>query len=290
MRILDALPPHNLFGVESEYENSKVIVFPVPYDSTVSYRSGAREGPHAIIEASRNLELFSEELETDVSKIGVFTVEDLEPDVSSPENNIRRIEKEVLLALEDGKVPLLLGGDHSIALGGITAASRKYKEFTVLHFDAHSDARDEYMGSKYGHANVMARAREISKSCISIGVRSTFSEAYSKHEKDTIYRKNMRGKSPEEIGKDIAKKSKGRVYITIDVDVLDPGIMPSTGTPEPDGLSFHELTHIIKTVLEDKELIGMDVCELNPIPGIVAPDFLVAKMTYLILGYAFCKK
>lgn len=289
MKLLNAMPPYNLFGIENpEYNKAKIVVLPIPYDSTTTYKSGARDGPHAIIDASRNIELFNEEIGKDVSQIGIYTLEELAPNLDSPEKTINSIEKEVSLILDDSKVPLLLGGEHSIAIGSIRAVCKKYKEVSVLHFDAHSDSREEYMGSRYCHACVTARAREVCSNCISIGVRSTDEEGFSKCAKDTIYRKAMHSMTTEEIVKQLVKRTKEKIYITVDVDVLDPSIIPSTGTPEPDGLSFYELISIIKGVVASKDLVGLDFNELSPTAGFVAPNYTVAKLIYLTLGYAYC--
>lgn len=292
MKLLSAMPPYNLFGIEdSTYEKAKVVVIPVPYDSTVTYKPGAREGPHAVINASRNIEFFSEELKQDVTKIGIYTTEELMPNLDSPEKTINLIEKEVGLILEASKMPLLIGGEHSIAIGSIRAAAKRYKKnLSVLHFDAHSDSREEYMGSRYCHACVMARAAEACDSCFSIGVRSTDEDGYKKCKDHTIYRNEMHEKSTEEIVNRLLSGTKENLYITIDMDVLDPGIMPSTGTPEPDGLSFHELTSILKGLLAKKKLVGLDFCEISPIGGLDAPNYLVAKLIFLTLGYAFYPK
>lgn len=291
MKLLHETQPYNLFGLEDQdYEHAKVAVLEVPYDSTTTYKSGARDGPHAIIEASRSLELYSEEFDADISKkIGVYTLGEMEPSLNSPEETVNRIEKEVSLVLEDGKVPLLLGGEHTVAIGAIRAVSKKYgNDLTIIHFDAHSDYRDEYAGSKYCHACVMARAHEACPNCYSIGVRSTDEESAKRHGSEILYRKDMHAMGVDEVIKRILERSKGKyVYLTVDLDVLDPGIMPSTGTPEPDGLSFHELISIIKGVLEERTLVGMDLCELAPIGGVVAPNCLAAKLAYLSLGYAF---
>ncbi|MDE1823675.1 MAG: agmatinase [Candidatus Micrarchaeota archaeon] len=291
MKILNANPPYNLFGIENpDYKKAKVAVLPIPYDAATTYRGGARDGPHAIIDASRNIELFSEELGGDASTIGIYTLDEMMPDLSGPEGMANQIQKEVSILLDDGKVPLLLGGDHSIAIGSVRAVAKKHKDFTVLHFDAHSDSRVEYMNSKYCHACIMARAREVCDSCYSIGVRSTDEDGFKRCKDSTIYRKDMYKMGIDGVVKDLLKKTKGRVYITIDVDVLDPSEMPSTGTPEPDGLSFYELKSILKGVLEKRELIGMDISELSPIGDIVAPNYLVAKLLYLSLGFAFLNK
>ncbi len=293
MKLLNALPPYNLFGIEDQnYEKAKVVVIPVPYDSTTTYKAGARDGPHAIIDASRNLEFFSEETNFDISKLGVYTTEELSPNLDSPAKTIDSVEKEVNNILNASKLPVLLGGEHSIAIGSIRAISKKYKKnnFSVLHFDAHSDSRDEYMGSRYCHACVMARAREVCDSCMSIGVRSTEEEGFLKYKKSNVYRMEMHKESIDDIVNWLLKNTKESVYISVDVDVMDPSIMPSTGTPEPDGLSFYELTSIIKGVLAKRKLIGADFCELSPISGLVSPNFTVAKLVMLTLGYAYAQK
>lgn len=283
------MPPYNLFGIEEQdYDSARVAVLPVPYDSTASYRSGARDGPHAIIQASRNIELYSEELGADISKIGIYTLDELEPDVNSAEGMAKRIEKEVSIILGDSKVPFLLGGDHSISIGAIraVAGSAPAKSFSVLHFDAHSDSRNEYMGSRYSHACVTARARELAKNCYSVGVRSVDEDSADAYRKEMLYMSDVKKLGIEKTADVIVKNTEKDVYLTIDLDVLDPGIMPSTGTPEPDGMDFQTITGILKLVLKKKRLLGLDMTELCPIPGMVAPDYTAAKLAYLLLGYA----
>lgn len=292
MKLLSAMPPYNMFGLEdTSYEKARVVVLPVPYDSTTTYRAGAREGPHAIINASRSVELFNEEVEEDISKIGIFTLDELAPNLNSPEENIKLVERETSLILDDNKLPIIIGGDHSIAIGSIRAVSKKYKKnLSVIQFDAHSDSREEFMGSRYNHACVMARVKEACDSCYSLGIRSTVEEDYRKRSKNIIYRKDMHSKSTKEIIDFLVKSTEDNVYITLDFDVMDPSEMPSVGTPEPDGLSFHELTSIIRGVLSKKRLVGADFVELCPIAGMLAPDFLAAKLIYLTIGYANLKR
>ena len=290
MRILNSMPPYNLFGLEEQnYDSAKVVVLPIPYDSTSTYKVGSREGPRAVIEASRSMELYSEELDREISEIGIFTLDELYPDFNSPEGTVNRIAKEVSLILEDGKMPLLLGGEHTIAIGGIKAAKGKHKEFSVLHFDAHADSRDEYFSSKFCHACVMARAREMCDSCFSVGVRSIDKTSAHEHEKSILYMKDMRKLDANGIADLILRNTGKNIYLTVDLDVLDPSEMPSTGTPEPGGMGFDCLREVLKLVLAKRNLIGADFSELCPIPGMVAPNFLAAKLIYLTLGYAFTK-
>lgn len=287
MRILNATSPINLFGLEGQsYEKANFIAIPVPYDSTMSYGTGSRKGPMAIIEASRHMELYDEELNSNPSDAGVFTTEEIEPDVDSPEKMARRISKEVGIVMDDGKIPILLGGEHTIALGGIYAASEHYKDVSVFHFDAHSDSRDEFMGSKYSHACIMSRARERCSKCVSVGVRSIDSESARLYKDSIIYMRDVRGGKISDISKRISDMLSKNVYLTVDLDVLDPSEMPSVGTPEPDGMRYNQITSILKLVLNGKRLVGFDISELSPIPGIVAPDYLAAKLAYSIVGYS----
>ncbi len=288
MHVLNQTPPYNLFGIEDQdYDTSKVAVLPVPYDSTVSYRSGARDGPHAIIEASRGMELYSEELGVDVSKIGIFTLEELAPDFSSPEGMVNRIKKEVDVLIGDSKFPVLIGGEHTVSLGAIKSIAENEKDLSVLHFDAHSDSRDEFMGAKVCHATVMARAREIAKKCFSVGVRSTDEKSAKEYEKDMLFMKDMRGMGVKDLAGIISKNTGKNVYLTVDLDVLDPSEMPSVGTPEPDGMRFRELAGVIGELAREKRFMGMDFTELAPIPGMIAPNYLAAKLIYLAIGSVF---
>ncbi|MGD0729499.1 MAG: agmatinase [Candidatus Micrarchaeaceae archaeon] len=286
MKILNSLPPYNLFGIEEQsYESAKVVAVPIPYDSTTTYKSGTREGPRAIIEASRNIELFNEELNKDISKIGIYTTEEIAPDFSSPENMVKRICSEIKPILNDNKIPLLLGGEHTISLGSLMAIADKEDDFTLLHFDAHSDSRDSFSGSKYCHACIIARAHDFCNS-YSVGVRS-IDEQSAKRSKSILYMKDMHEMETSEIIKSIVKNTKKKIYLTVDLDVLDPTEMPSVGTPEPDGISFYQLKEIIKGITKEKKVIGMDFVELNPIPGFNAPNYLAAKLIYLSIGYSF---
>ncbi|MCL4389306.1 agmatinase [Candidatus Marsarchaeota archaeon] len=290
MTILNTLPPYNLFGLEEQdYKSAKVVVVPIPYDSTSTYKVGSREGPRAIIEASRPMELYNEEFGRDATEVGIYTTEEMQPHFDSPKKMVDRIAKEVSLILEDKKTPILIGGEHTIAVGAVSAVREYVKDFSVLHFDAHADSRDELFGTKYCHACVMARIREMCRSCYSVGVRSIDEKSAKKYSGQILYMKDMRSMKPEEVARRIIKNTKKKIYVTVDLDVLDPSEMPSTGTPEPGGMRFEELKEILKLVLREKELVGADFNELKPIPGIHAPDVLAAKLIYFTIGYAFLR-
>lgn len=293
MQILNNLPPYNFGGIENQdYKNAKIVILPVPYDSATSYKSGARNGPNAIISASRNLEFYSEELNVNIQKeVGIYTTEELTPNLNSLEENIKDISKEVAIILDDNKVPLIIGGDHSIALGSIMAIASKYKDFSILHFDAHADRRDKFMGSKYSHASIITRANELCSNIYSVGVRSIEENSAKKYKNDILFINNIHRIRIRKIADIILKKLKyKKIYLTFDFDVFDIGEMPSTGTPEPDGMHFYEVKEILKIILQKKELIGADFVELSPIPGLIAPDYLAAKLIYLTIGYAFSNK
>ncbi len=284
---LKVLPEHNLFGLEGQtYEKSKVVVLPVPYDSTVTYKSGTREGPHAIIDASRNIELYSYETGSDPSKMGIYTLPSMEPDVSSPEGMIAAVKKEVGLILDDGKLPLVLGGEHTITLGALGALKDRKKDLSVIHFDAHSDTRDELFGSRYMHATVMKRAMEMYSDVFQVGIRSVDSAYAGRFDRERVmFIDDVQNLGAKEVASRIADSTKENIYVTVDFDVLDPGEMPSVGTPEPNGMHFTELMQVMRSIGDKKRLCGIDFVELCPIPYLHAPDYLAAKLIYLTLGY-----
>ena len=292
MEVLNSLPKHNLFGLErQDYKSARVAVLPVPYDSTVTYKAGTRDGPRAIIEASRNMEWYSYELGRDVgSEIGIFTLDELAPDLSSPENMVNRISKEVGLLLDDKKIPLILGGEHTVSIGAFKAVKERHKDVGVVQLDAHSDTRDTMFNSRYAHSNVMARGVELFGSYCNVGVRSIEEKSPDALKKGRIvFMNEVKAKGARKLAAEIAKSMPKRLYLTIDLDVLDPSEMPSVGTPEPGGMRFGELCELLDELSKTKELVGMDVVELCPIPGMHAPDYLAAKLIYLSLGYFIAK-
>ncbi|RLC35280.1 MAG: agmatinase [Candidatus Nealsonbacteria bacterium] len=263
-------------GLEKqEYEKAKVVIFPVPYNSTTYWKSGTKEGPRAIIEASRHIELYDLETKKDPSKEGIFTLEPLEPSKNSPQETLARIKSVMDKLLADGKFPIMLGGEHSITLGAIQAFKEKFIDFSVLQIDAHSDLRDEFEGTKYHHASVMKRVKDLGISTTQVGIRSV-SEG---EELENVFF------TPDLPVDKIVSTLKKNVYLTFDLDAFDPSIMPSVGTPEPGGLGWYEVLNLIREVSKKRKIIGADVVELDPIPGLVAPDFLAAKLVYKIISY-----
>ncbi|MDY7034090.1 MAG: agmatinase [Thermodesulfobacteriota bacterium] len=281
--------PFNFGGLTEEFsrlDTSKVVILPVPYDQTVSFRSGAREGPRAIINASAYMELYDEELLSEFYKVGIHTLNELEPDMSGPEGMVRRVYDIVTLLIKKGKLLVMLGGEHSLTIGSVKAFIEEYKDLSVLQLDAHADLRDSYCETKYNHATVMRRILEYS-STVQVGMRSISSEEMELiHEKKLpVFFETDLIKSEDLIDEIISHLSPN-VYITVDLDVLDPAIMPSVGTPEPGGLSWHGILSIVREVAKKRNIVGFDVMELCPIPGLLAPDFLAAKLVYKMLGYS----
>ena len=279
--------PFSFMGFDNSlytYEKSKVVILPVGYDATTSYLSGTRQGPLAIINASRYLECFDAEINYDCKDIGIFTLPFLTPQMSGPEKMIQNLTEIIDSLISDNKFVVLLGGEHTLTVSMANSYLKKYPEMSVLQIDAHLDLRDSYEGTKFNHACAM---RRIITDCtvVQAGIRSVCEEEndyINSNNLKPFYSWNIR-KDPdwiEKINEAIAKD----VYLTIDLDGLDPSIMPSVGTPEPDGLLWHEITGLIKTISQNHNIIGFDVVELCPIPGLVAPDVLAAKLIYRIIG------
>jgi agmatinase len=274
------LEPFNFLGLENQdYKKSKVVVFPIPYSSTTYWKSGTKDGPQAIIEASRHVELYDIEIKKDPSLEGIFTLEPLEPSKNSPKETIERIKGIIDKILEDKKIPIILGGEHSITLGVVESFKEKFSDFSVLQLDAHADLRDEFEGTKCHHACTMKRIKDLGISVIQVGIRSVSEEEVDYIEKNKIFY------APEIPVGEIIDTLKENVYLTLDLDVLDSSIMPSVGTPEPGGLGWYETINLIKEVASKRKIIGADIVELDPIPGLSAPDFLAAKLVYKIISY-----
>jgi len=278
----------NFGGLEPQYEsldNAAFVVVPVPYDLTSTYQSGARRGPAAILEASGNMELYDEELGKETFRAGIHTAAFLEAKACGPEAMVRAVRERIHNIVALNKIPVMLGGEHSLSPGAVEAVRERYPDLTVLHFDAHADLRDTYQGSPYSHACAGRRMAELCP-LVQVGIRSlSFEEAgfLKQASVKTFFAHNM-FKNTDWL-KRIGECLRGDLYISIDLDVLDPAYMPATGTPEPDGLSWRQLLDIIQSVTARCHVRGFDVVELAPIPGLVAPDFLAAKLIYRIMGY-----
>ncbi len=277
----------NYGGLEEEftdYENAKIVVLPVPYDGTSTWLKGADKGPEAILEASANMELYDIETDSEVYTKGIATLDPVTEN-ASPEAMSDAVEMKVDALLNDKKFPVILGGEHSVSIGAFRAFAKHYENYSVLQLDAHSDMRDSYEGSDHNHACVMARAKEMA-TVAQVGIRSSCIEEKHNIEPDCIFYAHEIKESSNWMY-DVSEKLNDNVYITIDLDVFDPAYMPSTGTPEPDGMNYREVINFLKLINERHNIIGLDVVELCPNDINKAPDFLASKLIYQILSMKF---
>ena len=282
---------HTSFGdVGSGYKerkSSKIAILPVPYDKTSTWIKGADKGPLAILEASHQLETYDIETGREVYIRGIHTCDPVITD-DKPEKMVSIVESKVKELLDEDKFVVTLGGEHSITAGAVKAHAAKFNNICVLQLDAHSDLRDEYEGSPYNHACVMARVREICP-VVQVGVRSVAPEELDKIDpKSMFYARDIM--SSGTWIEDIIAKLSENVYISVDLDVFDPSIMPSTGTPQPGGLDWYQVTGLLKAVREKKNVVGFDIMELCPSDTNKAPDMLAAKLVYKMLSYKFSDK
>jgi len=272
------------------FQNARVVLLPVPLDRTTSYVPGTRTGPHEILVASSHMELWDEETQTDVHNVGIYTLPEMEfPFATMDEvvDEIRRLAGEIV---NRGKFPVILGGEHSITPPVVSAVAAKHKGLSVLQIDAHADLRESFMGTPHNHACAMRRTLEHAP-VTQVGIRSLSAEEaadIASLRTTVFYDFNMR-QDPAWIDRVVDSLS-DVVYITIDVDGFDPAIMPSTGTPEPGGLSWYEGLSLLRRVIERRKVVGCDIVELSPMPGNAAPNFLCAKLLYKILSYRFGKE
>ena len=279
----------NYGGLDAGYtklEKARIVVLPVPYDETSTWGKGADLGPEAILEASANMELYDIETDSEVYRLGIFTSDPI-LEKSSPEAMVNAVQLQTAKFLKMNKFVVGLGGEHSVTPGFVRAFFEFFPDMCVLQLDAHTDLRPEYNGTPYNHACAMSRVRELCP-VIQVGIRSMDSI-----EKPFLVRENLF--LAEDIfdndswmDKAIGRLSKN-VFITIDLDVFDPSIMPSTGTPEPGGLLWYQVIRFLKKVNASRNIIGFDVVELAPVENEKSSDFLASKLVYKILSYKFQK-
>ncbi len=270
-------------------ERPRYGVVQVPYDATTSYVSGASKGPKAVIDASAHVEFYDSELDCEPYEAGILTFEPLDISTHSPEVMVESVRCAVVEVVAGNMIPVILGGEHSVTLGAVKALKEKYKGLSIFQLDAHADMRDTYNGTPLNHACVARRISELSP-ITQVGVRSMSieeAEFLKNHDGkpfniDTFHASDVVGKMDFAA---ITETLRDDVFITIDLDVLDPSIMPSTGTPEPGGLGWYETLELLRRVSEEKNIVGFDVVELSPIAAVVAPDFLAAKLVYKLMAY-----
>ena len=270
---------------EVEPASARAALLPVPYDGTVSYRKGARLGPAAIIEASRQLEDYDLELGCDPSELGIYTAAPIDTGEAGPEAVVDQVQRAVSSLARPGVLVGVLGGEHTVAVGAVPAVASMYEGLSVLFLDAHADMRERYQGSRYSHA---CTARRIAETCdvVQVGVRSA--------EQGEWEWMRCRGVPvltwPPEAGKDVATEVLSHlgetVYVSIDLDVLDTSVMSAVGTPEPGGMRWEELLSLLRAVSKEREIVGFDVTELAPEEGPEACSYTAAKLVYKLIGYA----
>lgn len=282
------LIPHNFLALpqtQSSFDAAQVVLIPVPYDSTTSFRSGSRDGPEAIIAASSALEDYDYELELDVSAIGIHTTGAIEPHMAGPGPMTERIRDVVGAYLRTGKTVGLLGGEHSITIGSVQAHVDVYPSLSVLYLDAHGDLRDEYMGTPYGHASAARRVYECCPIALA-GLRSLCQEEHEFIRTNNVpvwyWEPDADLGSPESVLESLSDT----VYVSVDLDVLDPALMPAVGTPEPGGMAWHQMVSLLGRVAESRRIVGFDVCELAPADGPPACSYAAAKLVYKLVAYA----
>ena len=280
----------------SRYETSRFVILPIPYEGTVSYGKGTAKGPSAIINASTQVELFDEELQGEFFQIGVFTAEAMDCHGGKSEEVQQRVEKTSSKLLADGKFVMALGGEHSISAGLAKAAAGHWPDLSVLHLDAHADLRDSYQDNKYSHACVMRRIRDLSVPTVGVGIRS-----YSLEESEflnsignqrgqiiragEIAKARNDGSASEEWMDRVMAGLTEKVYVSVDIDVFDPSQAPGTGTPEPGGLDWYEITGLLRRVSQNKQIVSADIVEVIPKVAGEVTEFLAARLAYKIIAY-----
>lgn len=280
-------PPANFASLDDEFssfERSRVVILPVPYDSTVTARAGARDGPRAIIEASADMELYDVGLAIEPYRHGIHTLPELAPHTGSPEAMCARIEDVVGELIDAGKFVVTLGGEHTVAAGAVRAYAKRTSALSVLAFDAHSDMRDEYLDSKYNHACTLRRANEAAQ-VTQVGLRSaSYDDAQFVRNAGLAF---YSPKAMRDAGTDaVIANLSDDVYVTIDLDCFDPAEMSAVGTPEPGGLHWDEVSDLLAALARSRRIVGFDVTELSPSLGPRACAQLAAKLTYRLIGLA----
>ncbi len=277
-------------GIEEEYctyENASTLLCSVPFDGTSTWGKGADKAFPAFLEALENMELYDIETDSEVYKTGVHILPEI-TELATPESMVKAVYEQTQKMLASGKLLTFFGGEHSISIGVIKAFAEKYNNLTVVQLDAHADLRPDYEGTPYNHACALHEASQIAN-LIQVGIRSMDSGELPFLNREQCYFAQDIHQKTDWIQRSLSQMTE-QVYITIDLDVFDPSIMPSTGTPEPGGLDWYTVIGYLKEIFKNKEVIGFDIVELAPQEGVKAPNFLTAKLYYKMLSYKFCLK
>lgn len=266
------------------YDESKIIIVPVPYDATSTYLRGADRGPAAILEASPALEFYDIETETETHRHGIHTLPPLVTG-DDPEEVTDAVDRTVSRLFAEKRFPVVIGGNHTVSIGAFRAAAEAFSGLTILQLDAHADLRPSYEGSPLNHACAAARAKECAP-LVQVGIRSMSAEELPFADKGRMFFAHELYSDKDLYDKALRLLSEN-VYITLDLDVFDPSVMPSTGTPEPGGPDYRELMFFLREVFRNRNVVGFDVVELCPSEANKAPDFMAAKVIYQMLSYRF---
>ncbi len=270
---------------QSSLETARVVLIPVPYDSTTSYRGGARDGPAGIIAASAQMEDYDPELDLDVAELGIHTTPALEPHMGGPSAMSQQVQRAVASCIAPGRTIGVLGGEHSLTAGSVRAHLDAYPSLTVLYLDAHADLRNEYQGTQWGHASGARRAYDLCPVVLA-GVRSLCIEERDFIRENSIPVWPCPADGAPLPAHDILAALGDEVYVSVDLDVFDPAIMSAVGTPEPGGLSWMQVTSLLRVVGESKRIVGFDVCELAPAEGPAACTYTAARLVGKLAAYS----
>lgn len=283
--------PNNYGGLPEELsglKESRYVILPLPYEVTTSYGKGTKLGPRAIVEASRNMELYDEELRAEPCEAGIHTAGDLLFHDIDPKAMVKAVKEAVAHYLKLGKTVVCLGGEHNLTFPAYAAHLERHKELGILQIDAHADLRDTYEGTPFNHACVMRRCVGSAKGVAQVGIRSLSREEADyletrKKKWPILWARECQG---DESWMDAAIAAMPKkVYLTVDIDGLDPSLVPGTGTPEPGGLLWYPTLRFLRRLAKEREIVGFDLMELAPAPGHHAGDFLAARLVYKIIGY-----
>jgi len=265
------------------WDTCRVAVLPVPYDGSSTYQKGADRGPAALLAASAQVELYDLECHAEPHRAGICTLAPLpvRPEMD-PAQLADLVQEAVAGLIQAGRLPVLLGGEHSVSIGAIRAAQAAWADLTVVQVDAHADTREEYHGSPCNHACVMARAREGGP-VVQVGIRSLDAAEAAAIDAVRVHPAHRIHRDPAWLDR-IRPQLSTRTWLTIDLDGLDSSLMPATGTPEPGGLSWVQVVELLRLLCRHSRVVGFDVVELRPLPGNAAPDFLAARLVHRVLS------
>jgi len=273
---------------DTDYKKAKIVVIPAPFEASTSYQTGTINGPQAILKASQQVEIYDIELKKSCHTVGIHTTAPLPIQKATPKEAFDILYQQTKRVLNDGKWPIMLGGEHAVSYGMFEALLEKYPQLSIFHIDAHTDMRAAYEGDPYSHASILYRMRMKCPRTVSIGIRSMCEEeaAYVKKNKVPVYYAHeihKNGLHPKELFSHLTD----HVYLTIDVDGFSAEIIPATGTPEPGGLKWYETLSVLKKLFKTKNVVGMDVVELMPIADFASSDYSVAKLIFKCIGYKY---